>query len=505
MSAPGNASLPRPVVTTLAVLATFWIGLAIWLPFARLWYPFEVEWMGGAFADHVARILDGEKLYVEPTAEWVPYLYTPLYMYLAAGVSLVFGEGLEALRLTSILASMANLALLFVLVRRRTKSNAAATIACGVWSGCYFLVETWYDAERVDSTFLTFVLGTLCLLDGGRRMRSAALAAGVLVLGYLTKQTALLLAPPFLVFAMIRSPRRGLMFGAVFTALWFVATSWLDHVHDGWFHFYTWQLPRGHEFIFGPFVQFWITDSRPLWPALMLAIWFFARGIRDVGWRETLADGAWWSGLLVAGLASRMHLGGAVNVLMPSWLGLAAMAAFALARSSHAPRPQRIAVLGLVALQLVSFGIKLGNSDQPRRRVGLLDVAEYLPTRASADAGHRLVERLRNADGEVLVPLHGYLPRMAGKRGSAHIFAVIDIRGPEIKDLSDRLQAGFWSSARDREAGLIVLDENLGGMSALYEPGYEFEGRLVTDDQPATFMPVIGLKTRPVMIFRRKP
>ncbi len=487
--------MTRALTATAIALSAIWIALALVVPFARLGHPFEIEWMGGAFADHVARVLDGERIYVEPSADFVPYLYTPLYMYAAAGVSLVTGEGFLPLRLTSILASIATLILLHRFVRRRTAAWTPALVACGVWSACYFVVETWYDAERVDSLFLALLLGALSLLDARRGLGSAVLAAAVMVLAYFTKQTALLLVPPFAVFAAIRAPRRGVVFALAFAAIWFLATRGMDRLHDGWFSYYTWTLPARHEYVFPPFVAFWVTDSRSLWPLLLVTIWFFATRLRGGDARGALADGAWWGGLLLAGLASRMHVGGAVNVLMPTWLGFAIVAGLAWQRG-------RTAIAVVLVAQLAFFALKFGNSDQPRDP-GLLDVAEYLPSDADRAAGERLVQLLRDADGDVLVPFHGHLPRMAGKRGGAHAMALIDIRGSDDQELTQRVMREFWNSARARRADLVVLDENLESMGELIVPGYRFEGRLVPESEADTFMPPIGLKTRPIMLFRR--
>ncbi|MFO1053443.1 MAG: glycosyltransferase family 39 protein [Planctomycetota bacterium] len=506
------AANPRSgrILSRLAVVVSLlWIGLAIAIPFLRLWYPFEVEWMGGAFADHVARVLDGKPIYVEPSPDFVPYLYTPLYMYLSAGMSLLVGEGMQALRLVSILASLVNVALLFALVRGRTRSTVAAAVACATWSGCYFLVESWYDAERVDSTFLAFVIGAVLTLDRGRSHRARILAGLLMVAAYMTKQTALLLVPPLWLFATVAHARswrdwlRHADFLVAFALPWFALTAWMDHVTDGWFSFYTWRLPREHQYVLAPFWKFWLIDSHTMWPAICASAWYFLRGPLLAGARATFADAALCLGLLGAGLASRMHVGGAVNVLMPTWFGFALFTGFAWQRTTLLPRePERVLVRLLILLQLIGFAFKFRNSDQPRE-AGLLDVGEYLPTEADARAGHRLVELLRKADGDVLVPFHGFLPRMAGKRGGAHAMALIDIRGEGLADMQKRLMDGFWSSARDRRADLVVLDENLEGMGQLIWPGYVSEGRLVRVADFHTFMPVVGLKTRPIMLFRR--
>jgi 4-amino-4-deoxy-L-arabinose transferase-like glycosyltransferase len=57
--------------------------------------------------DHVLRVLSGQKLYVQPSLEFVPFIYPPLFVYLSAMVSMVTGVGFEPLRLVSFVSSLA--------------------------------------------------------------------------------------------------------------------------------------------------------------------------------------------------------------------------------------------------------------------------------------------------------------------------------------------------------------------------------------------------------------
>src|SRR5690606_21399910 len=77
----------------LATAALAYVAGFVWTALARIGHPFELEWMGGAFVDHVCRVLDGQSIYVAPSADFVPFLYTPLYMYASAAVARVIGEG----------------------------------------------------------------------------------------------------------------------------------------------------------------------------------------------------------------------------------------------------------------------------------------------------------------------------------------------------------------------------------------------------------------------------
>jgi hypothetical protein len=62
------------LIPALAFLITY-VALAI----RGLPYPYELEWMEGGMVDHVIRVLEGGSLYVAPTVDFVPFLYTPFY------------------------------------------------------------------------------------------------------------------------------------------------------------------------------------------------------------------------------------------------------------------------------------------------------------------------------------------------------------------------------------------------------------------------------------------
>ena len=108
-AAPDRA--PRPFVdraldAVIAATALSMVALFLSVALHRIDHPFELEWMEGAFLDHVNRVLDGRPLYAAPTVEFVPFLYTPLFMTVAAAASAVAGEGFFAARLVSVAASL---------------------------------------------------------------------------------------------------------------------------------------------------------------------------------------------------------------------------------------------------------------------------------------------------------------------------------------------------------------------------------------------------------------
>ncbi|MCA8976157.1 MAG: hypothetical protein KDC98_15660, partial [Planctomycetes bacterium] len=198
----------------------------------------------------------------------------------------------------------------------------------------------------------------------------------------------------------------------------------------------------------------------------------------------------------------------------------------------------RGAVASVLVIQFLLFAFDFGNG----RRAGppiVRDLTSYLPTAADAEAGQRLVAMLREADGDVIVPYHGYLARLAGKRGSAHAMALYDVRGARSRELLGPLRQQFVDSARQRRAALVVLDglgpiEDADAVAELYRavvatgnreavlaglnglegvddllrlvlPGYAPAGQLVPKGDGRTFEPRVGIPSRPQLLFRREP
>ena len=147
-------------------------------------------------------ILSGRPLYVEPSLEFTPFIYTPLYFYVAAAVSKVLGVGFLPLRLVSFVASLGCLWLIGRFVRRETGSWTWGIVAAGLFAATYRLSGAWLDIARVDTLFLFLVLGSIHLL----RFRRGPLDGGGWAadgLAFLTKQTALFIALPLALYPLL--------------------------------------------------------------------------------------------------------------------------------------------------------------------------------------------------------------------------------------------------------------------------------------------------------------
>src|SRR5262249_14888594 len=122
------------------------------------------------------------------------------------------------------------------------------------------------------------------------------------------------------------------------------------------------------------------------------------------------------AGMLAASWTGRVHTGGYDNVLLPACAGLAllfGMSAHALARSSGTGAVGRATLVhAMCCLQLLLL---------------VYDPTAQIPTPADLRAGDRLVQLMRSVPGDVFLPMHGYLPSLAGKATWAHAQAIDDV------------------------------------------------------------------------------
>ena len=154
-------SISRFFRYTLLAVATLYVAVYLILVFFRIQYPFELEWMEGGSVHQVIRILSGQKLYVSPSLEFVPFVYTPLYFYISASISRIIGAGFVPLRLVSFISSLGCFFIIFLFVKRETKSNFFGILAASLFSATFRRSGAFFDIARVDSLFLFFLLTAL--------------------------------------------------------------------------------------------------------------------------------------------------------------------------------------------------------------------------------------------------------------------------------------------------------------------------------------------------------
>jgi 4-amino-4-deoxy-L-arabinose transferase-like glycosyltransferase len=316
------------------------VGAYLYVALARLRYPFELEWMEGQSLVQVDRILTGQPLYDRPALDYVPFIYPPLYYYLAAAVGVVV-HGFVPLRLVSIVASLGCFALVFLLVRRDTGDTFAATVAVGLFAAMYRLAGAWFDVGRVDTLLLLFLLAGMILLR--RETRHAAAGASIcFALAFLTKQTAWIAFLPPLAYALWRDWRRASLFGGAALAVAAGASLVLDLLSHGWYRFYVFTLPSHHAatISLAGIARFWVPG---LLPALAIAVALAFCAFLPIRGAAAPRAGRLFHASMALGFlglswASWLNSGSYNNVLLPACAVVAILAGLGLRRASEAAK-----------------------------------------------------------------------------------------------------------------------------------------------------------------------
>lgn len=430
-SASKGQRVARGLKYVFLALALYFISAYVVLAVLRLRYPFELEWMEGGMVDQVLRILAGRKIYVPPHFDFVPFGYPPLYFYLSALFAKVLGPGFVALRLVSLLSSLGSLFLIFRIVRRETGAAAFGLAAAGLFAATYNLSEAWFDIAKVDSLFLFLLLLGIYLLRFQDSRGGYAWAGTVLALSFFSKQTALVIALPLLLGTVALKKKRGLIPVATMLALAAGGSLLLDRLHQGWYNYYIFQLPKMRlavNFDAKRIAGFWTADIfGPFFPAVLIAAFYllYPRPGRKGQSRAFYLLAA--AGMLGGAWFSRLETGAFHNVLFPAYAIIAVLFGLGLHRLtevfSELHWEKRA---GLKAAATILAGTQFF--------LLLYNPLALVPAKADRAAGWEMIRKISAMSGEVLLFDHGYLPVMAGKSTHAQACAINDIyradRGP---------------------------------------------------------------------------
>lgn len=464
-----------------------------WVVVARFVYPIDGEWMTGAVREGVDRVRDGRPLYGPPTARFIPFVYPPLFFWLAALFARVTSTFVAA-KLVSILATIAASFAIVRIARVFGATPRWQRLALVLQLATYPLTLLFYDLERVDALYAAMIVAGLAALlgdgsardgsardgsarDGGTRDEDARgstrnmVLAGVLLGGsFFAKQAGLFAFTAVLLGLVVAGQRRrAVVVGLAGAAVLALGFGYLELTTQGWFRYYCLKLPRSHGIRPQRLSLFFITDAPKAFaftigsvamivpPARALLV----RGLAAIGraraeagrhgetdgseptWRETVFAAA-----LVAAMGGafvfRAHAGGWENVLV-AWLPLGAAATAAAASRAEAKLegPMRARVGALIAAGLC---VQLLGA--------MFDPSELAPERGDLEERQRLVAQVRRfeARGEVLMTITGDVTA----EPSAHAAALYDVvragdRAPAdlIRGLEERRYVAIFVGTAD--------------------------------------------------------
>ncbi len=423
------------VLLASLVFIGWWFGTTV---AGRVAYPFDLEWMEGGMLLHAMRVRDGLPLYVAPTPEFIPYIYTPGYAWVVGMIARVVELGYPMARWVSVVGTSLGALLLILGVRQEGFRWSLGFGAAALFLSCYDEVGAFFDVVRNDG-MQVFMMGLAVVLC--RRTSKPWLAAGglALVFAFITKHNMAMLGLP-IVIALWRvyGWRRAAWFAgwSVIPALaW---TAWMQISSGGYFLTYILAIPATHPIVgtrLFPQAEKELIAGFP-WPiaiaslTLLIPIGLWAwRRLRKLPAPERAerapdaryARWYWW-GVMIVGtimvVLMRGHHGGYQNVLMPGFWLVAMVTGFGLGALVRRVRHP----LASAALLLACAGVVGWQTWD-----GRWTIDKYTPTQADLDAGQKVLDHIASFDGPVWMPHSPWYPVIVGKPPSLALIALWDI------------------------------------------------------------------------------
>lgn len=485
---------------TLLAVATLYVAIYLILVFFRIQYPFELEWMEGGSLRQVIRILSGQKLYVSPSLEFVPFIYNPLYFYISAFISKIIGAGFMPLRLVSFISSLGCFFIIFLFVKRETKNIFFGVIAACLFAATFRISGAFFDIARVDSLFLLFLLTALYLIKFEDLSKSYILAGVFISLSFLTKQTALFMTIPIAIYCILSNWRRSIFFIATVCIIVGASTLILDYIHHGWYSYFVFELPSQHSVNPRMYTYFWVADIiKPLPIAFAALIFYIVAQFSKSNKKNCLFYSVITVGVLGLSWIARLNRGGFPNALMPTYaiisilFGLAAHTTFQFIQI--APKGKQKSVETFIYLVcIVQFSLLFYRP------------FHQIPTRNDLEAGRDLVNTIQQIKGDVLVPCHAYLPALAGKGWYADESAIaelVGIFGGGRKKEGKKIMNELMQAIREKRFSAIILNVPEDSWLRWLRKGVEqyYIRQRLTFINKTVFWPVTGRKVRPQVIY----
>jgi hypothetical protein len=443
------------VVATVPALVQ--LGWHLRLFAGRAGFPLDLEWMEGGMLVHAQRIAAGQGIYVKPSLDFIPYLYTPLYPALLALLSFVFPLGYLLGRVVSLLAFFSALVLLVALVAGEARAlararrllaglvgvaGAAAAMAAFAFTGGFF------DLVRSDSLLLALEALVLWLVLRGEGWKSAAAAGLVMAAAFFSKQTASIIGVGLGVGLLMVNWRRALVYGAAAAAALAAGIGLLVKTSGGWFWTYIFKLHQSHGYRWGVVFAKVVPDTlKHLWP--VFAVLIVATVALACGRRLRRDDIILWVAALAGEVAAAVGFStqwAFSNAYIPAvFFPVLAASVLSGRMLLHGLDSRRW--LFVVPTCAVLLGLAWQNQHIPRPKL-----ATYLPRPSDYLAAGRLLDRLASVPGDLFIPFHTYYGALVGKRTFVHRMGVRDVSAGLGRP------QGLDQALRDQFFSAIVLD-----------------------------------------------
>jgi hypothetical protein len=450
------AIIYRWLQRALAISAIGFILLFVYTALRRVSYPFSFDQVEGGMITSVWRVAHGLPLYVAPTQNFVPFLYAPLFFYLAGALAKLIGVGYASLRLVSIAGTLGAFAVIYALVFAETRSRLAAIAAAGLYAACYMPLDAWFDMGRVDSLFVFLLLLAIYCT----RRAPVLLAVVVWLIAFQVKQTILPVAVLVLC-ADWQRPRRMAIGLAALLAGFAASILAMNHLTGGWYSFYLFGTAKGLPWVLRQAVLYLPSDLLlPFGLGLIILLACLLCAPPRMSSRTTQFYLFVSFSIYASIWYLRAHGGSSSNTLMPAYAWTAVLFGIALGRFSRwldaldfsSKALCQTLLLTAATVQIIGFIYHPGRFD---------------PSDDSRRQRQAFEKQLSSLPGDIYVINHSYDAILAGKQPHAVIDAFGIIQDSPPSPLRNGYLAGFQRAVDTHVYSGFVLDDT----AETYNPG----------------------------------
>lgn len=443
-----NSRMDRILNWFVLLVAGFSVIIVLVTMLLRSKYPFQLEWMEGGEIEHITRLINGKPIYCEPSLDFIPYIYTPLFYYIGAGISLLFAPSFFSIRLISIISFVISLFFIYKIVSIKTQQYFWGLVAVAIYALSYSTTGFWFDLARVDTLANLFlILSFYFLLKEDRR--SVIISAFFSFFAFYTKQSYLLVTIFLLVPLFIRNKNLGWGFFSVYLTLIVVSTLVETIVSNGWYFFWNFYLPATHHWIWNRAITFWTVDILPYYSISFACIFSLILIEKREALRNDLSYFIFlFFGTMISSYFLRLHYGGFLNVLIPFVFAISVFFPVALNEIQKKLILNENTRILLYMLVLVQFSLLVFDPVYP------------IPKENDKRDVEQVLSFAKSIDGEVYLMGYNFVQNYFGLPSHPHYVLLNDLFISNVPQKQKVVQE-FESALQDKKFKAIILDEDL--------------------------------------------
>jgi hypothetical protein len=430
----------------IAVALAYGVFQVIYSSYAIVMYPFQMDLIEGPMMDGVVRIHEGLPIYVEPSLEYTPLMYTPLYYYVTAAVSYITGLTLVAGKFVSLLSTLVLCVVIYLWFRKESYSKSIAVMGVALFLAYFEIVNRWYALARLDMLFVALMMWGLFVYFYCKSHAFAAVSGLLLALAFFTKQQTLIIVLPVLAAGLIiKKPYRWTA-ATIFVALVVAGCAYYEHISDGWFSFMVFEIPATMTkklYFTWRFIRVDILGYMTVCTFFTL-FWFYEELQKD--WRKYLLWAAMVAGAFVAAWWSRIHPGGAENVNIPFYTILTFTTVFGMQKLIEKQSLPLVFIYALFLMQLGKF---------------IMYYPLYaVPDQNQLKAAQNIQNTIAGFEGDVFTPDMQFNQYRLGKKSFSYRwlgFDFVQSSSPKAKAILNKIQNEIKEAVERKQFSAIIL------------------------------------------------